>query len=337
VSFFHPNLEHFWKADAIDSRLRKPPSRLEAFALAFAIVAIGLAVWVQDQLFVIPFDYNVYFLAAGGTLTRYYYAIWILPLFKLWAVLPFTWGYVVWALLSIPCIYFAGRIFGGPTTLTLISFQMLYGLYMGQITSLLVFGLALGWWGLAHRRWHLAGLGFWLASTKFQIGLPFGFLLWLTADISWRDRLRVLILPACLSLLSLILYPGWPQNLVARLQIAPPYDWASISLWQWIGPAALLFWLPPLFIPMDRGKKFLSLVAAIPLTMPYFQQADLLALFVLPVGWLPVILGNLGYLFFKYNFQALKFLSIVPLSIYLGAILPAIYIWMRAHIFHKGQ
>jgi hypothetical protein len=51
----------------------------------------------------------------------------------------------------------------------------------------------------------------------------------------------------------------------------------------------------------------------------------LLALFVLPVGWLPVLLGNLGFLFFKFQFDALQFLGLIPLLIYAALILPATY------------
>jgi hypothetical protein len=61
------------------------------------------------------------------------------------------------------------------------------------------------------------------------------------------------------------------------------------------------------------------------LGLPYFQQTDLLALYVLPIGWLPVLLGNLGYLFFSIYWDALQMLFIVPMVVYLSLIIPEAY------------
>jgi len=285
----------------------------------------------------LPYDYNIYIETAGGDLTQYYYADWLLPLFWAWAKLPYTLGYILWALLNIACIFFATRVFGGHTALTLLTFQAFCSLFLGQITGFIIGCLALGWWGSVHHRWLLAGLGFWLAASKFQVGLSFGLLLWLITPITWQQRLRVLILPASLSILSLALSPGWHLDLLARIREFPPYDWASISLWRWIGPAALILWLLPLLLPLEREKRFLALSAACPLVIPYFQSADLLTLYVLPIGWLPVLLGNLGFLFFKYQLQALRWLWIVPMSLYLAILLPILYRLIHEKFFARRE
>lgn len=308
----------------MDARLRKRPSRWEAFALAFAFGTLGLFLWLDRSLGYIPFDYHVYIKTAHGDLLQFYYPDWILPLFWLWAKLPPLVGFGLWSALNIFCLFCAARVFGGRAALLLLTFQFFYSLFLGQINGLLAGGLALGWWGMAHRRWHLAGFGFWLACTKFQIGLPFGFLLWLAAEADWRGRIRVLVLPAILTLASFVLFPDWPFHLVERIRAYAPYDWGSISLWRVLGPAALLFLLPPLLLKMERPRRFLALAAAVPLALPYFQSADLLALYVLPVGWLPLLLGNLGFLFFACGFSILRLLWIVPLVIYLAALLPFI-------------
>jgi hypothetical protein len=325
MAFLNRNLSTFTaRPQDMDARLRARPSRGEWFALVFSLGVLSIFLWLDGQVHYLPFDYGIYIKTAEGNLVQYYYADWILPLFQLWSRLPGLWGYAAWAILNLFCIQFATRVFGGRGSLALLTFQAFYALFLGQITGLMVAGLALGWWGLAHKRWNLAGFGFWLASTKFQIGLPLGLLFVLTAEISWRDRLRVLILPAVLSLASLIVFPGWPVHLLERIRAFAPWDWASIGLWAWIGPIALLFFVPPLALPMRRQERFLALAAAIPLTLPYFQQADLLVLYVLPVGWLPVMLGNLGFLFFRYHFTVLRLLWVIPLIIYLAAILPAV-------------
>jgi hypothetical protein len=324
VAFLNSSLRAFAaRPEEMDARLRARPGRGEWLALTVSLGILAIFLWLDGKAGYLPFDYGIYVKTAEGNLIQYYYADWLLPLFWLWSRLPSLWGYASWAVLNLLCICFAARVFGGRSSLALLTFQSFYLLFLGQITGLVIGALALGWWGLAHRRWYLAGFGFWLAGTKFQIGLPFGLLLLLTAQITWRDRFRVLILPAVLSLASLAIFPGWPGHLLERMRAYPPWDWGSIGLWAWIGPVALLFFLPPLLLPMSRPERFLALAAAIPLALPYFQQADLPVLYVLPVGWLPVMLGNLGFLFFRYRFEALRLLWVVPLIAYLAAVLPA--------------
>lgn len=305
-------------------RLRRRPTRAEALALALNLAALAIFLWLDIRLDYRPFDYNVYIQTAQGNLRQFYYADWSRPFFWLWAKIPFYWGFAIWSLLNIASLFWAARVLGGRASLALLTFQVFYGLFLGQIVGLLVGALALGWWALAHRRWNLAGLAFWIASTKFQIGLPYGLLLLLAAEIGWRERLRVLVLPTMLTLASLIIFPAWPLSLWARIQACAPYDWGSISLWRWLGAWALLMALPLLFLPCSRLQRFLGWAAAIPLMAPYFQQADLPVLYVLPIGWLPWLFGNLGFLFFRYYFDALSRLWVVPLSLYLAVVASAI-------------
>lgn len=338
MTLFHANLAKFDAAAEMDARLRSRISAWELFALAFAFCSLGIFLWAHGQLNTVPFDYNNYLNTAKGNFLQFYYAEWVLPVFWLWARIPYWWGYSLWGILNILCLFFAARIFGGSSTLALLSFQMFYVLFLGQIVGILVGGLALGWWTIAHRRWYLAGLGLFLAGAKFQIGIPFGLLLWLTAKVTWSERLRVLILPAILAALSLIWHPTWPLDLMTRIRNTPPYDWGSISLWRWIGPAALILWLLPLLLPLERERRFLALAAACPLVIPYFQSADLVTLYALPIGWLPVLLGNLGFLFFEYGFQALRWLWIVPMSVYLAILSPVLYRLLRDNVFvHKAN
>jgi hypothetical protein len=152
--------------------------------------------------------------------------------------------------------------------------------------------------------------------------------LWLSAGVSWRDRWRVLPIPMLGLFLSFLLYGFWPPELLLALQNNPPESSGSVSLWRWLGPAALLLWLPPLLLPLDRDKRLLGLAASTALTLPYFQQTDLLALFILPTGWLP-LLGNLGYLLPFYGWTVMSFLVVVPLTLYLAVILPTAYQTLR--------
>ncbi len=326
----HKNLQYFSTIpDEIDSRLRARLTLWELFSLGFAFCMIGIFVWVHYHSGSVPFDYSVYIKTAHGDLVEYYYADWALPLFWPLAKLPFLVGYFIWGIAGVLCVFFAARVFGGNVALVLLAYQMLYVLFFGQIAGILVGGLALAWWAMAQRRWNVAGVGFLIACIKFQIGMTFGLLLWLAADITWRQRLRVLLLPTVIVIMSLVIYPLWPLNLLARIQYYPPNELGSISFWRWFGPIALLFWIPPLLLSLPPKNRLLALAATWTLTLPYFQQTDLLSLFVLPVGWLPVLLGNLGYLYFKYQSGVFQLLVIVPLLIYASIIAPALYKLIR--------
>jgi hypothetical protein len=307
---------------AMDRRLRARLSPWELLALVLALSMGGLFVWVHVQAGSLPYDYDAYTSAGQGNLLQHYYMDWILPLYWLFAALPMPVGYLIWMVLGILCVSFAARVFGGNLGLAVLSYQMLYVMFLGQITGILIGGLALAWWSMAHKRWYVAGVGFLIALTKLHIGV-LGLFLWLLADISWQHRLRSLIVPILAGLALFVINPSWPLDMIARLQSFSPIDWASIALWRWLGPVALLLWLPPLLLPLERQSRFLALMATCPLALPYFQQADLLALFVLPVGWLPILLGNLGYLFVLFQYRVLVLLWIVPLVTYAAIVLPA--------------
>jgi len=130
---------------------------------------------------------------------------------------------------------------------------------------------------------------------------------------------KILLLPAAVVLLSLAADPVWPLELLQRVLSAPPNNLGSISLYTAFGPAVFLLLLPPLLLPMKRGSRFLSLLAAIPLLLPYFQQADLLALFVFPFGPV-VLLGNLGFAK-VFGWSALRLAAqIAGMLLYLGTL-----------------
>jgi hypothetical protein len=203
--------------------------------------------------------------------------------------------------------------------MALFSYQLLYSLYYGQITGILAGGLGLLWWGMAKQRWWLAGLGLAIAGAKFQSGLLFAGLLILFAEISWKDRVKLSLVPIFILIASLVANPLWPAQLLETTQNNPANAEGSISIWRWVGPWALLLFLPPILLKMPKDWRFLMMIAAVPLGLPYFQQADLLDLFILPVGWLAVLAGNFGLNFWFFGYQALQALFIIPLGLYVWA------------------
>ncbi len=314
-------------ARAMTERITARLSRLEAVALFFNLTfAAGITYMAASSDFQPP-DYKVYIETTDGAMADFYYAYWLLPVMRALDLLPLYLHFLLWGGAAVGGIFLAARVFGGRVPAALLTYQMLFATFYGQFTGIMVGALAVFWWALARRRWHVAGLALFVAATKYHIAGPFALLLWLLADVTWRDRLRVLVVPLILGAISLVAYPLWPLDLLDNLRANPPKDEGSIALWQWIGPLALLLWLP-LLLPMARGRRVVVAASAIALGLPYFQQTDLLMLYTLPVGWL-ALLGNTGFLYVLYTDRALRAMALVPLVIYVVAVGPPLLAWLR--------
>lgn len=318
-------------AKAIDNRLYQRLTLVETFSLALCVGLVCIFAWFQSQGNAYAYDFNTYIWAGNGDLRVHYYAFWILPVFKALTAVPYTIGFIIWNMANIAGVFVALRIVGGGNKVpfALFTYQMFYTLYYGNIIGILLGGLALYWWGLTHRRWYTAGIGLVIALTKYQLGLSFGLIFLLIVDISWHNRLRVLVVPFVVFLLSLVFYPLWPVESIQIILNNPPNSLGNISLWRWLGPFALILWFPPLFLQLPAQSRLVALAATAALALPYFQQTDLLALFVLPIGWLPLV-GNLGfYLFGQHSWDALSLLFILPMTIYLWVIGPSLFLKVR--------
>lgn len=322
------NLFHFsFDPDVIDERLFKKIGIWDFSAIAFSIsILIGFIVLRPNNL---AYDFNIYLETASEYYENYYYAYWFNPVFELFAILPVFVSYFIWNMISIICVFLAARIFGGNSILALVSYQMCYILFQGQIMGWIIGALAFLWWGMTHRKWPLAGLCFLIAATKFQSGLVVALILWLLADITWKNRLQIIRIPILAAVVSLLIYPGWPFQLLSEIKNNPPQDLGNITLWQWIGPFALILWIPPLILQIPNDKRIIALISTTSLALPYFQQTDLLALFVFPIGWFPIA-GNIGYLSIQFGVNAVKILAIIPLIIYLLIITPNIIMTIKS-------
>ena len=232
-------------------------------------------------------------------------------------------AYFTWCSINIFSVLFAVRVFNGKPLFVLAGYQMLSIIYYGQISGLLAGGLALFWWGMLHRRWNLAGLGWLLAITKFQVGLSLGLILLWYANLKWREIIQLLITPMVVGLISMVLYGLWPLELIQKIS-SFSYIHLGITFWNYIGPWALLFWLPAFTFPLSRSSRFLALFSLSSFAVPYFLQIDLITLFSLPLGWLP-LLGYLGIFFSFWGMRVIRLIVIAPFLCYLFTILPPIF------------
>lgn len=318
-----------FNAGDIDKRLRQRLSLFEFFALALCVASVFVFVGAASG-----YDLHNYLRAGQGDTSFHFYASWILPVYRLLGLVDPKIAFVAWNLAGIAGVFIATRVFNAQpkTALALLTYQMLYTIYYGNITGILVGSLAFYWWGLAHRRLILAGLGLTLLLTKFHLGIPLGLVLGVLAGLSWREWLRLAVVPGLAFLLSIAAYPAWPLQVAGTILSNPPNDLGSITLWQWLGAYALFLWIPPLLLPLPKKQRLIMLVATMALTLPYFQHTDLLALFVLPIGWVPLA-GNLGfYLYAQYSWPGLKALAIIPAGVYLYNGAPAMWEWLRGRV-----
>lgn len=309
----------------MEKRLWRQLTLEEFFALALAFGMVLFFVWERHNLSFASLDFRIYLETAHGNFNYqnfyYYYGYWILPIFAVLSKLPFGIAYFLWSSINILGVFFAVRVFGGKAIIAITSYQMFYNLIYGNITGLIVGGLGLCWYGIVNKKWHIAGLGIALASAKYQIGLSGSLLLILIAETTWRNRLRVFIIPVIVCLSSLIVYPNWPLQVFNTIRNHPPVALGSISLWRWIGPWSILVLLLPFLLRLKPQQRFLALVAALGLALPYYQQTDLLFLLVLPIGWIG-LLSNMGYFMVFYGWVALQLLFFFPLIIYSLTLLP---------------
>ena len=304
-------------------RLLKRPSIGEAFGIGLAVSFVGIALWLQLTGAGGAKDFAVYMRTTQGDYLDFYYGYWIVPLFSLLGLLPSPLDYAVWMIINLAGLWFAARVFGGRPGLVLCSYPAFFMLYWGQISGLLLGSLALCWWALLHRKWVWAGLGLILACSKYQVGVPLSLILLFCAGVPWKQLPKIALIPTAAVLLSLIIYPLWPIQILERFAAHPPVsDW-SITLWRLAGPASLLLWIPPLVLPMPRHQRMLALVATTCLAQPYFLMGDLMALFIFPVEAIALASWLGAYPYFRANAQFV-ILGIIPGAVYLRLLLPAL-------------
>jgi len=301
------------KPESMDQRLRTRLTRGEftGFALGMAMSLVFIYRGSAGD------DFRTHIAAFHGDFSNYFYPYYFLPMYGAFGLLPLNVGYCIMNFINLVGIWLGGRIFNGKTAIALLSYQTLFMVFYGQTVGILIGGLAIMAWAMHHKRYWLAGLGLFLASIKYQLAIPFALVLWLSDDGSVKEKLRILAIPALVFAISLIVYPLWPLDLIHRTTTTPlTYARASIVLWRWIGPIALVLWLPVIFVPLDTGHRLVAVTSAAALALPYMQQHDLILLYCLPVGGIG-LLGNFGYLFGIFQYQALQALIIIPILVYI--------------------
>ena len=237
------------------------------------------------------------FRETADALRHPYWARW---LFWLISLPPEPVAFVGLSLAGTGSLYWAARVFGGRHWLVFTSFAFAWILFYGQIDGLVVGGLALAWYALKAERPVLLGAGIMVALMKPQLSLPMVLAIWWWSP----NRLKSFIIPGIILAVTFIQWGWWIPAWISRLFETQDLVLLSrnISLWQVIGPGALLIWPIILVLRIPRERKIFAIAAATAMSVPYFPLPSAVSLLVFPIStlaWvivqLPLLGGLIGY------------------------------------------
>ncbi len=280
----------------MDERLHTPPTLTEAAGTLTSLIFIFFLVITNNQIDTVPIGTD-YAILTNRVFDNFwgYNGPWITPFFQLFERLDFSIGYLLWSIINLLGVIYGAKVFNAQLLPLLISYQMLANLFYGQVTGIVIGSLAVLWWSIHHQKWVLAGLGFLFACNKYQLGIPASITLLLIANISWFERLKIILYAGIGVLISLVIYPNWETRMIEDFQRISLNSGLSISLLPIFGFAIWIIWIPVLFLPLKQGERIIAVMCAWIIAAPYFQNADLILLFSLPIGMF-AWLGNFAYL-----------------------------------------
>ena len=251
-----------------------------------------------------------------------YSPAWLATIMAPFETMPGRKGYFIFIALTIAGIFKTARVFNGKLIPVLLSAQMFWVLWWGQIDGLAILGITLGYLSLERKSLGLLVCGLLLATLKPQIGLIPILAIWWWSDpkIRWRSLLIVLI---C-GLLSVYIWGLWPlwvgQHILGLLGHNAYASW-NIS----IGPAAIPLLIPAIFIPLERKQRITALIATMLLVSPYMPFYSSLVLLCMSIPWWAYIFAFTGFLPNLIGTQwAWKIILLLPLLVLIYLYLPYI-------------
>lgn len=243
---------------------------------------------------------------------------WSLFLSYLPAQLPEPYGYIIWITSSTLLVLITAQYFKSPMLAVLLSYQMCWVLYYGQIDPFILFGVGLGYEAIIKKKPFLIGVAISLVTIKPQVGFLLAIYFFLSSQSKSKTALTFLLIV----LFSIIIWPGWPERMFFE-QITPfinrPQNiWTNTSLGLplWIG---FILSILTLIAPMEMKNKIPLLLATNLLISPYSTIYSQLSL--LSVG-LPSLFNILGFVpwavaLFLGPFGSWRWGFIFPLSVLL--------------------
>jgi hypothetical protein len=237
---------------------------------------------------------------------------WLTPILAPFMILPGKSGYIIFAAATLLMFWWVTRVFSGKFWLVLVSSQLFWIIWWGQIDGLVILGVGLGWEALRKRNITYMVLAMLLATLKPQIGLVPILAIW------WwfgRSRWKALLWYGVIFLLTIGLYGLWPvwfvQSVIKVATRTEQSAWnTSLGLW------ALPLLIPALFIKMERYPRLISLIATALLISPYMPNYSTTILFCFGLPWWFVFFALLGYFpAFLTPQPTVNIIPILPISV----------------------
>src|SRR5271157_973175 len=246
---------------------------------------------------------------------------WLAPILAPVITTPGRAGFVLFTGATLLMFLYSLHLLGGKPIYLLISAQLFWILWWGQIDGLAALGVAMGWLALQEKSWKKMLLALLLAALKPQMGLLPMIAMWWWLG---KERWKALAGFAVITMLSIWVYGPWPLWFVDsayKLSNSSQYGpWnSSIGVW------ALPLLIPALALKLDRQQRILALTATGLLISPYMPYYSTVLLFCFPIPWWNVLFAIIGY-FPRVLGTAIAWNGIVflPISVLLWLYMPHI-------------
>ena len=252
---------------------------------------------------------------------------WLVPFMAPFVMTPGRAGYILFMAATLAMVGWGCYVFGGRPILTLLSAQMFWVLWWGQLEGWGVLGVTLAWFAEQSASWGWMFAAMAMGGFKPQVGFaPVVALWWWLGRVRWRVFAAMLVLLA----FSILVWGPWPvwyvQDILKFVGRQHFTTWnASLG---WI---ALPLVVPALLLPMSREQRLIAITATALVVSPYmpYYSTILLLCFNIPV-W-AYVFAFLGYLPRELGTGlAWNAIVLLPLSVLAWLYWPILKNWWQA-------
>lgn len=249
---------------------------------------------------------------------------WLAPIMAPFVTMPGRAGFALFTAATLGMLLYSSRILGGRAIPLLLSAQVAWVLWWGQIDGLAILGVALAVTAEKKRSVWLMFAALLLASAKPQVGL-------VPAVAQWwwlgKGRWKTLAAFAVIFLASLLVWGCWPMRIME--QIVGLTDARSYGPWNTsLGLIALPLFIPALLAPLERRQRLIAITATALLVSPYMPYYSTVILLCFPVPWWAYLFGFLGYLPNVIGTQlAWNGIILLPVTVLFWVYVPLIQAW----------
>lgn len=217
------------------------------------------------------------------------------------SLLPEPYGYTLWITLGAVSILLTAHLFQSPLIAILLSYQLNWILFYGQIDPFIILGIGMGYTALKHDHPYVLGIALALLTIKPQMGALLALYFFSQAP----HRMKTGAVFCAIVLGSLIIWPEWPIHLLEdhsqTFLLNPHNEGTNTALMLPISIRILIAFIS-LWLPGKMEQKIPLLLASTLFISPYSTIYSQLALLVvgLPpifslfgvIPWVPALLNG---------------------------------------------